>query len=128
MQCGFVINGESKHDYSGWSVSSAGDVNGEPNTLRILALVEVCNKSSKLSFRVLSPEPVISITSMSTIIINASNIAALEKTGAGNRARVDGGGGIDTLKLEGSGLTLDLTKISISINIISDTINSFISY
>jgi hypothetical protein len=36
-----------------------------------------------------------------TIIINASNIAALEKTGAGNRARVDGGGGIDTLKLEG---------------------------
>jgi hypothetical protein len=26
MQCGFVVNGESKHDYSGWSVSSAGDV------------------------------------------------------------------------------------------------------
>jgi hypothetical protein len=38
-----------------------------------------------------------------TIIINASNIAALEKTGSGNRARVDGGGGIDTLKLEGAG-------------------------
>jgi hypothetical protein len=46
------------------------------------------------------------------IIINASNITALEKTGTGNRTRVDGGGGIDTLKLEGSGLTLDLTKIS----------------
>jgi hypothetical protein len=29
MQCGFVVNGESKHDYSGWSVSSAGDVNGD---------------------------------------------------------------------------------------------------
>jgi hypothetical protein len=26
------------------------------------------------------------------IIINASNITALEQTGAGNRARVDGGG------------------------------------
>jgi hypothetical protein len=35
------------------------------------------------------------------IIINASNIAALEKTGTGNRARVDGGGGMDALKLEG---------------------------
>jgi hypothetical protein len=41
------------------------------------------------------------------IIINASNIAALEKTGAGNRARVDGGGGMDALKLEGAGLTLE---------------------
>ncbi|VVH65554.1 hypothetical protein BSPLISOX_2323, partial [uncultured Gammaproteobacteria bacterium] len=47
-----------------------------------------------------------------TIIINASNITALEQTGAGNCARVDGGGGIDTLQLEGAGLTLDLTKIS----------------
>jgi hypothetical protein len=47
-----------------------------------------------------------------TIIINVSNIVALKKTGVGNRARVDGGGGIDALKLEGAGLTLDLTKIS----------------
>jgi hypothetical protein len=46
-----------------------------------------------------------------TIAINASNIVALQRTGAGNRARVDGGGNIDTLKLNGSRLTLDLTKI-----------------
>jgi hypothetical protein len=26
---GFVINGKSRHDYSGFSVSSAGDVNGD---------------------------------------------------------------------------------------------------
>jgi Ca2+-binding RTX toxin-like protein len=47
-----------------------------------------------------------------TIIINVSNITALEQTGVGNRARVDGGGGIDVLQLEGADLTLDLTKIS----------------
>ncbi|WP_445013901.1 beta strand repeat-containing protein, partial [bacterium endosymbiont of Bathymodiolus sp. 5 South] len=47
-----------------------------------------------------------------SILINASNITALEKTGTGNRARVDGGGGVDTLKLDGASLILDLTKIS----------------
>jgi hypothetical protein len=86
----------------------------------------------------------------------------LPVTGTGNRTRVDGGGGIDTLKLEGAGLTLDLTKISdrriqdieviditgsgnntflnpklgistcisvtMSVNIISDAINSFLGY
>ena len=46
-----------------------------------------------------------------TIIINASNITALAQTSVGNRARVDGGGNIDTLTLDGSGLTLDLTNI-----------------
>ena len=47
-----------------------------------------------------------------TITINASNITALAQTNVGNRARVDGGGNIDTLILDGSGLTLDLTNIS----------------
>jgi hypothetical protein len=28
-QRGFIINGESANDYSGWSVSNAGDVNGD---------------------------------------------------------------------------------------------------
>ncbi|SFV89342.1 Flagellar hook-length control protein FliK [hydrothermal vent metagenome] len=46
------------------------------------------------------------------IVINGSNITALETTGMGNRANINGGGNIDTLKLDGANLTLDLTKIS----------------
>jgi hypothetical protein len=35
-----------------------------------------------------------------TITINASNIDALERTGTGNRARIDGGGNIDTIAIK----------------------------
>ncbi len=51
-------------------------------------------------------------TGNDTITINASNITALAQTDTGNRARVDGGGNIDTLALDGGDLTLDLTNIS----------------
>jgi hypothetical protein len=42
------------------------------------------------------------------VMVEASNrsFRLSLQTNAGNRARVDGGGGIDTLKLDGAGLTL----------------------
>ena len=50
-----------------------------------------------------------------TIVINASNIAALA-TNTGNNtqviARIDDGSGIDTLQLDGAGLLLDFSAIS----------------
>ena len=43
------------------------------------------------------------------IVVNASNLAALAAgPSAGQLARVDGGGGLDTLRLDGAGLTLNL--------------------
>ena len=162
---GFVIIGESVGDYSGCSVSSAGDVNGDGLDDLIVGAYDAKSFAGKsyvifgktdtgaIDLSKLGDKSKYTIdylgdkndniltgttkdeifvagagndiltgnggmdvlnagTGDDTIIINASNIAALEKTGAGNRARVDGGGGIDTLKLEGAGLTLDLTKIS----------------
>ncbi len=165
---GFVINGEAALDYSGSSVSSAGDVNGDglddlivgakyadPSGNESGKSYVIFGKTdtdaidlaklggdSKYAIDYLGDKNANTLTGTSkdeifvagagddtltgnggmdvfnaglgadSILINASNIAALEQTGAGNRARVDGGGGVDTLKLDGAELTLDLTKIS----------------
>jgi hypothetical protein len=57
-----------------------------------------------LPVRVSLPAPA---TNISSLWVPVSVLAC-----TGNRARVDGGGGVDTLKLDGAGLTLDLTNIS----------------
>jgi hypothetical protein len=54
-----------------------------------------------------------------SILINASNITALEQTNAGNRARVDGGGGVDTLKLDGAGLTLEISSLWVPVSVLA---------
>ena len=166
---GFVINGKAAGDESGFSVSSAGDVNGDGLDDLIVSgyqadpsgkssagksyvifgktgtgAIDLANLGgdSKYAIDYLGDKNANTLTGTSkdeifvagagddtltgnggmdvfnaglgkdSILINASNISALEQTGAGNRARVDGGGGVDTLKLDGAGLTLDLTKIS----------------
>ncbi len=166
---GFVINGENESDESGRSVSTAGDVNGDGLDDLIVGAhqadpsgkinagksyvifgktdtdaIDLANlgRNSKYAIDYLGDENANTLTGTNsdeifvagagndtlignggmdvlnagsgndTITINASNITALAQTNVGNRARVDGGGNIDTLTLDGSGLTLDLTNIS----------------
>lgn len=53
-----------------------------------------------------------------TIILNADNIAKLELGITDNQlAKIDGGAGTDAIKLDGSGITFDLTKID---NVLAD--------
>jgi hypothetical protein len=47
-----------------------------------------------------------------TVLVNADNVTQLGTGGSG--ALVDGGAGVDTLKLSGSGITLDLTNVTLS--------------
>ncbi|SFV87880.1 Flagellar hook-length control protein FliK [hydrothermal vent metagenome] len=165
---GFVINGEKEGDKSGFSVSAAGDVNGDglddlivgafgsdsfkgksyvifgktnTNAINLSQLGDDSkytidhqgdeNNNTLVGATDTNKDEIFVAgagndtltgnggmdvfsagTGNDTIIINASNITELEKIGAGNRANINGGGGIDTLKLDGSGLTLDFTKIS----------------
>jgi hypothetical protein len=166
---GFVINGENTGNQSGFSVSTAGDVNGDGLDDLIIGAykadpgsevdagksyvifgktntdaIDLTKLSGDLRYAIdyLGNENANTLTGTSgneifvagagddtlignggmdvfnagagndTITINASNITALAQTGTGNRARVDGGGNIDTLVLDGGGLTLDLTNIS----------------
>ena len=46
-----------------------------------------------------------------TFVLNADNVAKLASTTGAVNAQVDGGTGIDTIKLDGAGITLDLTAL-----------------
>jgi hypothetical protein len=49
-----------------------------------------------------------------TMVLNASNVSAFANTSNSSQSvmKVDGGTGLDTLKLDGAGITLDLTAIT----------------
>ncbi|MFT5589711.1 MAG: hypothetical protein ACI9ZF_001889, partial [Bradyrhizobium sp.] len=162
---GFVINGQCAGDQSGYSVASAGDVNGDglsdlivggyvsdpasgvdagrsyvifgstagvfyqtavdqlgtsgDDTLTGTSAAEtlVGGAGNDTLIGAGGADVLYSGAGNDTIVINAGNVTALAASfGAGGNtvqlARIDGGSGIDTLSLQGAGITLDLTGIA----------------
>ncbi|ASM76015.1 uncharacterized protein VITFI_CDS0236 [Vitreoscilla filiformis] len=163
---GFVISGGASADWSGYSVSTAGDVNGDGDGFDDLIVSSPYADTSAgsdagVSYIVFGGADAMtqwvfdsrdgdaigtssaeSLTGTSgnnqivagagddtltgaggadvlyggagndVIVLNASNVTALGQTGGSQAVmRVDGGTGIDTLRIDGAGITLNLTPL-----------------
>ncbi|WP_146100146.1 FG-GAP-like repeat-containing protein [Limnohabitans sp. TS-CS-82] len=157
---GFVINGDSSSANSGWSVSAAGDVNGD-GLADLIVGAKAANSDGGRSYVIFgntsgafnssavdwvgtagddthadngtastlaagAGNDTLTATAASVLYGGAGNDtfnindtmigALLRPMGSGGNttqlARIDGGGGLDTIVLNVSGLTIDLTRVA----------------
>jgi hypothetical protein len=141
---GFILNGNSAYDYSGFTVSGAGDVNGDGFADLLIGSwgADPNGSSSGQTYLVFGGNVTNSTSHLGTAnsdTLTGNSSANTMNGGRGNDtlvgnggadlltggagddvlavssntfARIDGGNGSDTLRLDGSGIALDLTTLS----------------
>ncbi len=122
---GLIIQGDARGDNAGFSVSAAGDVNGDGFADLIVGanLATRTNAGEAyvlfggpagLSTETAAGDGVLNVDGMATVVLAGAgdDVLNIDGFGPADLLRFDGGGGTDTLRLNGAGLSLDLSTLA----------------